>query len=1694
MDKNRLNILALKLLDISKRNPLIYFSSRNKNSSLPILYPNFENNAQNILNGEKLYFYDVDSYLIDLGKYNEYNYFRNNRIPEEIKNIIDSYRRYHYILSSPSRKNTSLTVHITSLLKKSREFLNERGINVLYCAIGFLKWFDKTDEEYYSPILLVPIKFEFKDGKYLFYRDLDEDIILNNSLVYALKSNFGIVLPEFREDIFPDIFAYFKRINLKIMQFNNFEIVGETYIGLFSFNKMDMYKDITENAKTINENSLIRQLLYNEFSNKNSNINDDIDNINDYDLNNIYEADSSQTRAIKMALKGESFVLQGPPGTGKSQTIANIIAEFINRNKKVLFVSEKQAALNVVLNKFKNAGLQDFFLPLHISGSEKSYSIKRKMLENLKESMDNFQTSFQANFTNRNYDKELKLTSKRLDEYLIKLYEKHYAVDLSLHDLILKFYQFKDTPVINNPVNLNKIVEIDEEYIKNSILNLEEFFSIYENSGIDLNNITFTNLRRDFFDRRDNINLFKNIFYNVKKNIDDFISSDNFKENDIFNFDNINFYFINRYIDKILALKEIPFYDPIIFKKNKSIYLKLLDDYNNSKARYDFKKNELLKLIKKEGLDSQEFIKSIEFMKNNFSLIFRLFNKLYKKNNKIIAKYYKVSGLKKLKYNTIQLIKKAYSNYINSFNDFCGCENLYKKEIINDKFLDLNDYEIIRNLIDCDTFKDNFYLGFSILTIDEFNDLKIKLENLNIVRIDYDIINSFLSFFWFELFEKIDLNFHTFTVFISKTEHNLDKLEDYFSIKQCLIKAESGGYSKFLFSFMKEKYSSNILSECFEKSVYACLIQHILNNDTGELRFFSKAKNHNSLVAKFIELDNKFIEKNKQIIKSNIESREKNLFLYNNSHKSTFKKLLERKRRIQPIKDILKEYNDLILQIKPCFMMSPLSVSTFLDSNFKFDLVIFDEASQVFPWEAIGAIYRGKQVIVSGDSKQMPPSSFFMSFFDDLDENEYGDETGESILDSFAGFNKISLMWHYRSQNEDLINFSNKQFYNNKLISIPQSYIGNKSRAIKVFYVEGNNYSKEKHTNKKEAKLVAELIYKNYKKFEKLSVGVVAFNINQSQLIDKYVDNFAIGDSEFQEWLISNKEEPFFIKNLENVQGDERDIIIISTVFGYDENNKFYNNFGPLNLEGGERRLNVAITRAKNKIYLVTSLKPNFISDNSKNDGPKILKRYLEYAYNISDVENIAHTKHQYSNILDAKIGKFLENNNIKFDYNVGGSQFKVNFAIKNANEDRYLLALQTDGLEYSLFKNTRDREKLFKQNLNYKKWDFYNFWSLSYFESNTQKIDFLSYLKNTFNDYKNIPFILDDKIEAKDGDLIKEEDLSFEYFEDDFSDNSYILDTTNNSTTENNLEENFTNVFSEDNSENHQTQRGEGNLLSDILKNNETNRMYDGNNPNFSENDNEKFSVEELSVNQNLNDDNESHNLLNELLEKDKNEEELNDNSWSILDKAIGIEVKDELEKSNKYENEASNEIKDIYEIETQDNLSINNNKELNSIDDYDNSSSNILDERNLDKNQIDDSFSKNNKDNYLNQNFKDDEEEDNSLLILDQFINNDDISANSLEEETVGETINNEIYSDDNDGEFILSDGFNDEGEELDETEIYGSGFEIYSNKIPLKVRENLPKQDNEINYNKVNVTEKNTTKDEFEVDNIELFDDDF
>ena len=488
------------------------------------------------------------------------------------------------------------------------------------------------------------------------------------------------------------------------------------------------------------------------------------------------------------------------------------------------------------------------------------------------------------------------------------------------------------------------------------------------------------------------------------------------------------------------------------------------------------------------------------------------------------------------------------------------------------------------------------------------------------------------------------------------------------------------------------------------------------------LRGFVSAE-HESRIESFKALDDRFTELTKAYVRAGLcaglpdQDR-----IERNSGWGVLRKEMQSKRPRMPLRQLLKGIPDALPRLTPCLLMSPLSIAQYLSpETAPFDVVVFDEASQIPVWDAIGAIARGRQVVMVGDPKQLPPTSFFERSEEGGDDLAEVEEDMESILDECIGANlsTLDLNWHYRSRHESLIAFSNHRYYGGRLVTFPSPVT--EDRAVSFHHVGNGAYEKGgARINKPEAfALVADLV-RTLKDpafvASKQTVGVVTFNSEQQKLIEDLLDEERRKDTRIEPFFAEDAQEGVFVKNLENVQGDERDVMYFSITYGPDLTGAVSMNFGPMNKTGGERRLNVAVTRARHALKVFSSLRPDQIDlSRTKAEGVKDLKHFLEFAERgpRALAEAVFGTIGDYDSPFEEAVSTALAERGWRVHPQVGVSRFRIDLGVVDPDAPgRYLAGIECDGATYHRSATARDRDKLREQVLRGLGWKILRIWS----------------------------------------------------------------------------------------------------------------------------------------------------------------------------------------------------------------------------------------------------------------------------------------------------------------------------------------------------------------------------------------------
>jgi very-short-patch-repair endonuclease/flagellar biosynthesis GTPase FlhF len=1323
----KLNMARQELLDLGLRNPLINYRTL-KARGLEIVDERPVDIFRILVTDKKkMTFLEISekNESIQIGLHGEESMDIHSNSKTEKDPYSDSKLQTNY--SEKQLQNRLLATYLAS-----RTYIEEQGVNILYMAVGMLNWYesDLSQESRNAPLFLIPVSLDRTNARERFTVNYtEEDIGYNISLVAKMKNDFGIKIPSIEDDEM-NINDYFIQVKEAIIGQKRWTVDTESIvIGFFSFGKFLMYWDLDvdnwpEHAKP-SEHHIISALLEDGFNESPSSINEN-DHIDQYikleDSNLIKDADSSQIMAILDINQGRNMVIQGPPGTGKSQTITNLIAEAIGQGKKVLFVSEKMAALEVVKRRLDEVGLGVACLELHSHKTNKKNLLNElsntldlgkpvytpnsniTILNDLRDRLNNYSHAVNTPVGNSSVT-----PYKALGE--IKRYDVKYK-ELTFPKMNVEF--FKDWTL--------------DQFLQGGAL-LEELQSVIKAMGLPAKH-TFWGSKKKM--------IMPNELDEIRKVLKNSISiCSSFIEQCAFVSKHTEFPLphnteeADTFIKLVNRVLEAPNLKNVLLNSEKWTSMKgNLEQLNEFGIKYSKIHSEYEDLLIPAAWEQNllEARQSIVSYKDKW---WGIFIGDYRKAKKQVMSLYSSPKGKQIDY--LQVIDSIMEAQ-HSKKNILDRESL-AKELYNAYWngMDSNWTEISTIL----SWVSQLHKDIANHTLPElsigFVQSVIELKDLN--KMSADFTNGFQQFIQsirkleellefdgairFENKKKLEnQQFSTLLELLNVwSDHitDIQQLASYNQLSAVCFEEKLGSFAQLSENW---EYSSEHLFDCYKWNWYQVIVTRAFQ-ERMELAQFDGSR-HEQAVKKFRELDLEMTQMNRFKL---AEAHWKRLPQHEAAGQlGILRREFEKKSRHLPIRQLMTKTGHAIQAIKPVFMMSPLSIATFIPpGSIEFDLVIFDEASQVKPVDAFGAIIRGKQVVVVGDSKQMPPSNMFETISKD-NENEEEDFVGdmESILGLFVGQNapQRMLRWHYRSRHESLIMVSNHEFYDDKLVIFPSPDSDKNDSGLIYHYLPETNYDRGgTKTNKQEAKAVALAVMEHAKNNPNLSLGVAAFSIVQMQAIMDEIELLRRSNPINESFFTAHPHEPFFVKNLENVQGDERDVIFISIGYGKTAEGYFAMSFGLINNEGGERRLNVLISRAKIRCEVFTNLKSDDIDLNRSNAiGVKALKTFLKYADSgIMDVPIL--TGKDFDSSFEIAVYNSLIEAGYEIKQQVGSAGFFIDLAVVDPDQPgRIILGIECDGATYHSARSARDRDRLRQAVLEGLGWRIHRIWSTDWF------------------------------------------------------------------------------------------------------------------------------------------------------------------------------------------------------------------------------------------------------------------------------------------------------------------------------------------------------------------------------------------
>ncbi len=1235
----------------------------------------------------------------------------------------------------------------------ARSTNDDLGYNVLFLALGSVIWYEKdnSNEPMEAPVLLIPVEIKRKGiGQPFAIRYNEDSVILNPALVLKLKRDFQINLEDINidEDELNPIDVFVKVQN-KISKNSRWKLLNNIYIGLFSFAKFVMYKDLEEHQNIIKKNNFIETICglndNKQISSEDICPMSELDNIvHPHGTYQILDADSSQQQAIQVVKAGNNLIIEGPPGTGKSQTISNMIAELLAQNKKVLFVSQKIAALEVVKNRLAANGLAPFCLELHSNKTN-----RKNVLTELAKTLD-------YKFTG-NYDSQ-SLTQILTDIKSLKIYSKELHTPMGL----VKISPYKAIGIVSDNKNIPDFRYIFDNYDKWTDKDLSSKKELFNNMTETIKKLGNpkefawygTQVRE--LSLKEKIDL-KNETDSLIKDINDIEQSVNILCEELLLKPTTKFAQLEDFITVTDAVSNIPV-SALPYMENEDLKL----EENVKSVRDTVKQFNIYNNRVKNKYNSNILSQDIDDLISKLSLcgfvskLFFKFNKDYKFFEQFFINKHR-PGFYELLYdlNNVKELKKSITKL-----DECDSiatklySQFWNKNNPDDNDIDIQSTRLLKfkKIIKEDgSFKENITEKIKNKNI---NYDKVKTAINTIVQLKgpiknkFDIITDILKFDWNKAFscEYTDIDFNILKNKFSAISQKADDLTLWIKYLDLTDEIEKEGLTEFWNKCSDAKLLLDDYAAALETQFLRIWLSGYVFENNDVLKNFNSLE-QNELVKDFKNLDKGQIVSAKERLVSKLSSNVNFAKQQYSKEVTELKRLCKLQRIRKSLRQIIHSIPNLFLELKPCLMMSPSTVAQLLDPNlFYFDVVIFDEASQLTTEDCIGSIIRGSKLVVAGDTKQLPPTSFFRTVvepedeeFDEEQVQEPEREDLDSILDecTTSGFPQCMLKWHYRSKHEHLIAFSNKHLYQD-LYTFPNCIETSDTLGVKFTYHTPTPATKEEMCLE-EAKIVAKAVMQHAKQHPNMTLGVATLNIKQKGLIENEIEKLREEDSSCEEFFNTSGQEYFFVKNLESVQGDERDVIMISVGYFKNKNGILSMNFGPINQDGGERRLNVLVTRARYKIEVFSGIKASdFNLEKTNSTGVKLLQAYLDFAEKGESALNKkeGHTdNNNFVSPFEESVYKTLIEKGYSVSSQVGCSNYKIDLAVRDKNNpNKFLVGIECDGPTYNSCATIRDRDRLRQEVLERLGWKMYRIWSTDWFKNPTEQLEKLTKFIETVN------------------------------------------------------------------------------------------------------------------------------------------------------------------------------------------------------------------------------------------------------------------------------------------------------------------------------------------------------------------------
>lgn len=1346
--ESRLSRWSSKLLDLSLRNRMLNFKSTKSNLRLHVPDPAQLENV--LVDGKEFKIKAMPRVMegIDPRSAEVHLQRVGSEAPEQIAKDAVTRGELLALVEPKDLDARLLAVHGTA-----RTSLEEGGTNTLFLVLGFLEWRDteRSELKHKAPLVLVPVTMLRKSvhGGFRLKRH-DDETIINPTLRQFLKNEHKLNIPALEnppaDALGLDVTKIWQAVRLATNHIVGWEVTTEVYLANLSFAKYLMWVDLQARTEALKQNRVVAHLINHAGQTFKAEIDDSAD---DSRLDNTHRpqdilapllADSSQLRMIAEAARGRDLVCEGPPGTGKSQSITNLIANLLAQDKTVLFVSEKMAALSVVQRRLNAIGLGPFCLELHSAKASKSEVVKQ-----LGQALD-----ASGNKLVREWELEANTLHAKRQELntFVEVLHREYACGFTV-------YEATGRAVANRDVEAAAMPWTDPE--THDRMALDDLRTLVRRMSVLVKEIgEVTNHPLGLIGRTEWTPSYGDNLYRMASEVVSQASALEAAGNDAFkpiglSVDGASL----RFFLALDALGQVLLNAPSVpaafaahahdanlrgrvatlavhGTKRASIWTGLGNRFGDGLAKEDgsaltqawtaakaawwpkswFAKRALAKRLASFRVGGERL---------NDAEVDEILPALVSLNeqDRHLAQFKEVATLfaetpQQTDWNAVARHRAWAESLVKALGEVAGAD-IDRAAALRSKITPL--VSDLRDLLVSDG-----AIGTKLLA---YRDAHTAFRNgLQAIEKEASVRASLTGG------SETTGALTTLRAALGDWHRNRTQLRMWCIWSGLSTVALDKGLATVVTAAETGKVSLKMLPDYFEYS-YACWFLARVMDREPALSSFS-GMDHQRKIEEFKQADEKFQKLTQLYVYARLCSKmpSNSVPAGPDSEMGTLRREIQRQRGHMPLRQLIQTLPTLLPRLKPCLLMSPLSIAQYLPPDkAQFDVVVFDEASQIPVWDAIGAIARGRQVVVVGDPKQLPPTNFFNRSDDERPTGDGEIQDLESILDELisTGLKRYSLQWHYRSRSESLIAFSNHQYYDNGLITFPSP--DTDDRAVELRRVAGIYDRGKSTTNRIEADAVVDEIARHFKDPTQRSktVGVVTFNLSQCTLIEDLLEARRRGDLELDRLIAEHVEEPLFIKNLEGVQGDERDLIMFSVTYGPDVAGRITNNFGPLNLEGGHRRLNVAVTRARERVLLFSSLGGEMINHATVSArGVLDLKLYLEYAKKgpkaLAEVAKV--TGRTEESPFERSVANALRNRGWTVHPQVGVSAYRIDLGVVDPRAPgRYLLGIEADGRTYHSAASARDRDRLRQLILEGLGWRIHRIWSTDWFHDHDREL-----------------------------------------------------------------------------------------------------------------------------------------------------------------------------------------------------------------------------------------------------------------------------------------------------------------------------------------------------------------------------------